>query len=128
MKLVMLLVTLTLLQGCAHSDPWTRQDTTLQLITTGMFAIDAVQTSEIQYHGNIRENGPFAKHVLGRQPHTAETWQYFATVSLSHWLISRALPAKWRPFWQGTAIGYQAKTIYLNCSSAHLPRKLCHER
>lgn len=126
MKTLPLVVTLILLVGCAHSDPWTKQDTVLQLITTGAFALDAIQTSDIQYHRGHREVGLLARHALGPQPHTAETWQYFATVALSHYLVSRILPAKWRPWWQGATIALETRAIIHNCTVG--VSSPCHRR
>ncbi len=104
-----------ILTGCAHSDPWSRQDTVLQSVVTATLVIDAIQTSEIQNHPDIEEGG-FARHALGAQPSSSDTWMYFGTVAISHYLISRALPKKWRPFWQGGMIAVQTKTIISNCA------------
>lgn len=122
---IVIIVALAMLSGCAHQDEWTRQDTTLQLIYTGTLVVDAIQTSEIQYHDNLVEGGPIARQVLGRNPSTSDTWQYFTTVAISHWLISRALPEKWRPYWQGAGIATQVPVIINNC--AHGLGGPCHE-
>ena len=109
MKLLILLA----LTGCAHSDPWTKQDTTLQVAATIALVADAYTTANIQYH-NLYEAGP-ARHVLGSQPSTSDTWQYFGSLAVSHYLISRALPGKWRPYWQGSFIIIHANAAYKNC-------------
>jgi len=116
MKSFVVILAFSLLAGCASSDPWTRQDTVLQSLVTATYVIDAIQTSEIQYHPELEEGGAIAQSVLGRQPSTSDTWQYFATVSVSSYLIARALPAKWRPFWQGGQLAVQGKTIFGNCA------------
>lgn len=113
-----------LMSGCAH-DPWTKQDTTLQWIVTGTYVIDAIQTSDIQYRDDLYEGGPIAGRVLGPNPSTSDTWQYFATVSLSSYIISYYLPARWRPWWQGGQIAVQTKTIFSNC--AHGLGGICEE-
>ena len=100
--LVMLCFGLYLLasmQGCAHSDQWTKTDTTMQLIVTAAYAADAFTTSRIQDCPGLREEG-LARHALGRQPSTSDTYLYFGTLAISNYFISRALPANWRPFWQ----------------------------
>ena len=125
MKTSILLLLLTLMTGCAHSDPWTKQDTILQSIYTGTLMIDAIQTSEIQYRDDLVEGGPIARSVLGPNPSTSDTWQYFATVAISHYMISRALPEKWRPWWQGAGIASQTSVIFSNC--AHGLGEICKE-
>jgi len=117
MKSFVAILAFSLLAGCVHSDPWTKQDTVLQSLVTATYVIDAIQTSEIQYHPELEEGGPIARGVLGRQPSTSDTWQYFATVSVSSYLIARALPAKWRPFWQGGQLAVQGKAIFNNCAN-----------
>ncbi len=114
-RYMLISICLACLSGCAHSDAWSRQDTVLQSIVTATLIADAIQTSEIQYHPHIYENGPIAKHVLGRQPGTAETWQYFGSVIVFNYLVARALPAKWRPFWQGATIAYETDLLISNC-------------
>lgn len=115
MKFGLFLIALIGLQGCASSDPWTRQDTIMQTAVTASFAIDAYQTSQIQYRDDLKEVGRVASSALGSQPSTSETWTYFATAAASHWLISRAMPAKWRPYWQGGGIILETLVITSNC-------------
>jgi hypothetical protein len=76
--------------------------------------VDGIQTSKIQYYDDLQEVGPVAKHVLGPQPSTSSTWQYFATVALTHWLVARALPPKWRPYWQGIGIATEIPVLIRN--------------
>ena len=106
--------------GCAHSDPWTKRDTVLQVAYTATLVADAITTSRIQYRSDLQEVGPVAQHVLGRQPATADTWQFFATVAITNAIFTRALPAKWRPYWQGANIAYHTKLVIGNCQ-----RELC---
>lgn len=120
----LLLCSILLLSGCAGTNNWSKQDTTLQWIVTGTYVIDAIQTSEIQYRDDIYEDG-FAKNFLGRQPSTSDTWQYFGTVALSSYIISYYLPPRWRPYWQGAQIAVETKTIFSNC--AHGLGRICHE-
>jgi len=114
---IAILAAILLLSGCAsyQHDPWTKQDTVLQSIVTATYAIDAIQTSEIQYHPELYEGG-FAKHALGAQPSTSDTWQYFASVAFTSYVIAYYMPAKWRPFFQGGQIAVEGKTILSNCS------------
>ena len=125
MKSFVAILAFSLLTGCAHSDPWTKQDTILQSIYTGTLVIDAIQTSQIQYYPELEEGGAVARRVLGSQPSTSDTWQYFTTLAVSNYLITRALPAKWRPFWQGANIAGHGKAIFNNC--AHGLGAICKE-
>ena len=88
-----------LMSGCATD--WTRADTNRQLLLTGLMAVDAYQTTRIQYDPGLIEGVPLTRSVLGSNPSTAPTYQYFAELALSHYLIARVLPAKWRPYYQG---------------------------
>lgn len=115
MKATSLLLAVLLLTGCAHSDPWTTRDTVMQVGVTVVLAYDARTTSQIQYCDTCYERGKIAKVFLGSQPSTSDTYLYFGTLAISNYFISRALPAKWRPYWQvGSAIPH-AIAINGNC-------------
>ncbi len=115
MRLTLLMLACVLILGCAHNDPWTKRDTVLQVAYTATLVADAITTSRIQYHSNIQEVKPFAQRVLGRQPSTAGTWQYFASLAVTNALVTRALPAEWRPYWQGANITQHTVIIIRNC-------------
>lgn len=100
--------------GCAHQDEWTKTDTYMQAVVTAAYAADAYTTSKIQYHPELREEGP-AHFALGRQPSTSDTWMYFGTLAITNYFISRALPAKWRPFWQSVNIVAHGSAAFTNC-------------
>lgn len=104
-----------LLSGCAHEDAWRTQDTVGQVVLTAVLIADAHSTSNIQYTPNVWEAGPIASKVLGLQPSTSDTWQYFTTLAISHYFITRAMPAKWRPYWQGFNTGAHAWAVWGNC-------------
>lgn len=109
------LLVLLLLTGCAHSDPWTRQDTALQVGVTLALAADAVTTARIQETPGVWERGPITQPILGSQPDSNDVYLYFLTVAASDYLIARALPARWRPYFQSSMIGYYAYLIDSNC-------------
>jgi len=96
---VMLLACLVM-AGCAHQDEWTQKDTRRQWAVTGLMVIDAHKTAQIQYDPRLVEGNPIPLFVLGPKPSTASTYQYFVTLALSQYLITRALPARWRPYYQ----------------------------
>ncbi|KKM90900.1 hypothetical protein LCGC14_1233980 [marine sediment metagenome] len=78
------------------------------------YAADAYTTKYIQYDPLMQEEG-LARHVLGRQPSTSDTYMYFGTLMISNYFISRALPAKWRPFWQFANIVGHGSAAIGNC-------------
>jgi hypothetical protein len=112
-----LLIILVFLTGCSHADSWRRSDTMLQLAVTGVMIADAVTTSRIQYHPPHYESGPVARQFLGRQPSTSDTYQYFGTVAVTSYLISRALPHRWRRYWQVWGIGVHGYAVGQNCNN-----------
>ena len=108
---------LFLFSGCASNDPWTRQDTIRQVGVTAVMLGDAITTEKIQYQANTWEAGPIAKRFLGPQPSTSDTCLYFGSVIVSSWLITRALPAKWRPYYQGWEIAAHGYAVANNCQN-----------
>jgi len=114
-RALLIAASLAATSGCAHQDDWTRQDTIRQSVYTGLLLVDAIQTSDIQNHQHITERRSMAREVLGPNPSTEDTAVYFATLAISHGLISRALPAKWRPYWQGFGILDLGTAVISNC-------------
>ncbi len=111
MAIIMLVVCLN---GCAHQDAWTTRDTVMQIAVAATMAYDAHLTSQIQHYPGVYERGPVARAVLGSKPKTSDTYLYFGTVMATSYLVSRALPAKWRPYWQVYGIAdhaYAAGTL-----------------
>lgn len=104
-----------LVGGCAHQDDWTRRDTVMQVGVTVVLVADAVTTSRIQYYPDVFEAGPVARKVLGLQPDTSDTYLYFGSLIVSNYLISRALPARWRPYWQGWNMAEHGYSVINNC-------------
>ena len=108
---------LLLLSGCAHSDQWTRRDTVLQLAVNTVMLADALSTARIRETEYVSEVGPLAKQFLGAQPETDKVVQYFVTVAIASYLISRALPEKWRPYWQGWELAIHSYSVGRNCAN-----------
>ncbi len=106
-----------LVGGCAHQDDWTRRDTVMQLGVTVVLVADAVTTSRMQYDPNVFEAGPIASKVLGLQPDTSDTYLYFGSLIVANYLISRALPAKWRRYWRGWEAGVHGYAVINNCNN-----------
>ncbi len=103
------------LVGCAHTDEWTSEDTRRELIFQAVNAMDAYTTTRIQHTDGIEEKFPITRAVLGSQPETSDTIVYFTTLGISHWLISRSLPAKWRPYWQNGTTAIGTAVVISNC-------------
>ncbi len=86
--------------GCAHTDEWTTRDTAMQAGVTILVACDAHLTAHLKDSGGFTEDGNLPKLVLGRTPKSSDTYMYFASLAVFDYLLSRALAAKWRPYWQ----------------------------
>ena len=112
---ICLLIILLVASGCAHQDEWTSLDTKFQIAVTVAIAADGYTSSKIQYTPGMREEGLVAKQFLGRQPSTADVWMYTGTLMISSYFISRALPSKWRPFWQGFQTADHGLAAISNC-------------
>jgi hypothetical protein len=100
MKTLIAILILALLSGCAHQDEWTREDTWRQITVTAALMADGYTTAQIHKDPMVEEGGPIARKFLGPQPSSEDTAIYFATLAISNYFISRALPAKWRHRWQ----------------------------
>ena len=110
-----ILLAMFLMSACAHQDEWTSRDTKFQIAVTIAMAADGYTTSKIQYTPGIREEGRIAKQFLGSQPSTSDTWTYMGTLMISSYFISRALPERWRPYWQSIQIAGFGITAANNC-------------
>lgn len=119
MKALLLLAAL-MCTGCATSDNWTRQDTQREIAFQLINAADAWQTSQLRGRSDVEEAGRVARVVLGAEPKGGETVMYFATMGVSHYVISRMLPAKWRPWWQRGTVAYAGSVVYGNCNEFDL--------
>jgi hypothetical protein len=100
--------------GCA-SDNWRSIDTGREITFQVVSAIDAIQTAQIQHEDNIHEAGPLARAVMGPEPTTRDVAMYFSTLAISHYLIARALPPKWRDWFQNTTVVYHTMVVSKNC-------------
>lgn len=76
---------------------------------------DAITTARIHKTPGVREVNPVTSRVLGEQPDPDEVAVYFATVGLSHFLILKMLPPKWRKFYQGSTLAMGLATVDNNC-------------
>jgi hypothetical protein len=102
--------------GRAHADEWRREDTYRELAVAAVLTMDAVQTAQYRHRDDIEEGTALTRSLIGKEPTGRDTALYFGTLAISHYLIARALPAKWRPYWQGGVIAYEGYLVIRNCS------------
>lgn len=103
--------------GCAVNGEWTKRDTGLEIAFQAVNMIDARSTANIHRDPNRVEVNPIPLMVLGDNPDPRDTYVYFGTMALSHWLISRALPPKWRPWFQGGTTAMTTHSVIINCEA-----------
>lgn len=115
MKYIILLFVFVLVSGCAHQDEWTELDTVMLVGVSVVMVADAVTTRRIQYRPDLYEVGSTTRKVLGTQPSTSDTYLFFGSLIITNYFITRALPAKWRPYWQGYEIIRYGSAVRLNC-------------
>jgi len=101
--------------GCAHQDEWTKRDTWGQVAVTIAIAGDGVSSFRIRETENVYEKGYIASRVMGTQPTKQDLILYHTTLAISSYFIARALPAKWRPYFQGVEVGAHGYAWYNNC-------------
>lgn len=117
MKNIALVLTLLMLSGCAvlaSPNDWTRTDTVAEIAWQTMNVVDYGQTKDIQRHPNLVEVNWLSRRVLGPNPGTRETFQLLLTYALGHYLVSKYLPVKWRPYWHGSSLAGKYITIKSN--------------
>ena len=117
------------LSGCAVNGHWSSHDTALEISYQVVNAMDALSTARIadtpdwtpvhgtNYIRRIEEQAPVTRTVLGPRPSKSDTYIFFATMGVSHWLIARSLPQKWRPWFQGSTTLLAADAVIGNCDN-----------
>ena len=106
--------TLLLVSGCASAN-WTVSDTQREVTWQVVNALDAATTAQIQYEPGVIEKQPLTRAILGDEPRTGDTVVYFGSLALSHYLISRCLPSRYRKWFQVGSIGYSSAMVINNC-------------
>ncbi len=102
------------LSGCA-STQWTTTDSRLEWAFQVVNIADAYTTAQIQYDPTVEERAFPTKQLIGINPSGKEVAVLFATYSISHYLIARALPPKWRRYYQVGTIGASTAVVINNC-------------
>jgi hypothetical protein len=81
-----------------------------ELIFMGTLLLDYSQTRDIKNHAGMYE----INHILGQHPSDAKIRNYFLAVGVGHYLVTKALPNEYRPYWQWGWIGIELLTIAHN--------------
>ena len=94
-------------------DDWTRGQLIMQGLTTFSYVLDWGQTLDIENHSNLYETNA----LLGDHPSRGEINTYFASLIITHILITHVLPSKYRMAWlTGTfviSVGYVNNNYHL---------------
>lgn len=107
------------LGGCASiapRDDWTTDHTVAEVSYQVFNLLDAAQTARIADRPDLQESMPLTRAVLGPRPDPTDTWLYFTTMGISHYLIARALPARWRPWFQVPTAVNSGAAVLQNCT------------
>jgi hypothetical protein len=102
--------------GMTPRDDWSRANTVAEVAFQVSNALDAAQTAQFKDRPDVGESVPLTRALIGESPTTRDTAIYFATMGVSHYLIARMLPAKWRPWFQGGSLIYSSALVYNNCN------------
>lgn len=115
MRRMFILVMALTLVGCASTDEWRSKDTKRQLLVTTAILFDGWSSRNIGLETGTVENGYVAKSVLGAHPSSTEFTIYFTTLAIGYYFISRALPHKWRPYYQLVTFAEHTYAAAGNC-------------
>ena len=110
------------LTGCASNAEWTTTDTKYEVAYQLVAAMDAYTTMQIRHNPDpvIIERSWPTRQLIGSNPNERDVALLFVTYGISHYLIARALPPKWRRYFQVGTIGLSSITVINNCRN-----KLC---
>ncbi len=109
---ICILIPVFFLGGCAS---WTTTDTKYEIVFQLVNVADAYTTSKIRHTDGVEEKNPLTRSIIGREPKGTDVALLFTTYGISHYIISRALPGKWRRFYQVGSIGYGTYLVMNNC-------------
>ena len=84
------------LGGCAHSEPWTRDDTLMFSAYMMTSAADTYTTSKFDDCYPLAEANPIVRESLGANPESDDLWRSQLLVWGANYFIARAMPEKWR--------------------------------
>lgn len=105
------IIVLALLPIYAHADDWSQEDKYRQAAYYVLHVADWAQTRYIAEHPETYSE---INSVLGKHPSTHKVDNYFLVAGILHYVISDALPSKYRQYWQIVTIGVEAGTVARN--------------
>ena len=103
---------LVLLTGCAG---WSEKDTQYEIAYQVVNAADAYTTARMRHIDGIEEKNTFTQALIGSQPKESDVALLFFTYGISHYMISAALPERWRRFYQVSTLSYSSYLVINNC-------------
>ena len=112
-RLKSLLLLTVFFSGC--SSTWTTTDTKYEIAFQAVNLADAYTTSRIRHTDGVAEADPITRSLIGSQPDGRDTALLFMTYGVSHYVIARALPERWRRFYQVSTTVYSAALVIENC-------------
>lgn len=116
LRIPLLIVSASLLSaGCAHQDEWRTVDTERQLVATAAIVFDGWSSRNIGPATFTYEGGFVASRLIGPYPSNEDFIVYLTTVAIADYFIARALPAKWRPYFQVGVFAMHTRAGLSNC-------------
>lgn len=103
------------LSGCASNAEWTNVDKNLEWTFQVVNVLDAYTTAQMRHDPVWDERTWPTRQLIGSNPSEGEVVVLFATYGISHYLIARALPIKWRRYYQVGTISYSTALVINNC-------------
>jgi hypothetical protein len=111
-RIILIVLFLVPLASPVSAD-WTRQQVALELSYQVLHFVDWQQTRYIARHPDeYREINP----ILGDHPDTEWVDAYFLATGIGHFLVSHALPDRYREYWQYVTVGIVGAVVGWNYS------------
>ncbi len=107
------LLLLLLLAGCATD--WTHKDTRYEIAFQAIHVADAYATARIRHTAGVHEANTLTAALIGRQPTENDVALLFITYGISHYLIAKSLPEKWRRYYQVGSLAAGTYVLIENC-------------
>jgi len=115
MERILTLIVVVALTGCASNNEWRPVDTQRQILVTMAIAADTWSSRNIGSETGTQEVGIVARSLIGAHPSSEEFLVYFTVIAVADYYISRALPEKWRPFFQFFTFVEHLGAVKHNC-------------
>lgn len=95
----------------ASRDPWTKKDTYWQTAFIFITTIDICNTAKCMETGKYYEDNPIVQKFIGKEPTPEEVYIFGAEWIVFHTIVAKALPKKYRRFWQSFVITWTTSDI-----------------